>query len=377
VLVVDADGAPAEASLYYGTALAQTHTPGFKTDVVPVSRVTPSTIEHHSVIVLNDVGALPATVDQLLNRFVEQGGGLLVALGARSPWAAPSPLLPGTLGEPVDRTVGRSATLGYLDYSHPILEMFKQPHSGDFTAAHFFKYRALAPSPTDHVLARFDDGGAAMVERRVGTGRVVALCSTLDTSWSDFPQRALFVPVVALTTRYLAHYDEPAAWYTVGRMLDVSAPLSQIVREGAVGDGAGPARQASGVVVTPSGSQVRLGEGGIPSIALDEEGFYSVRMQGTGDRRPFVVAVNLDPAESDLTPMEPTEFVAAATGRAAVTASGQSLEHPDLTPADIEKKQIVWWLLFVAGALALLTEAVLANRLSGRFGVGLLQVRRP
>ena len=127
-------------------------------------------------------------------------------------------------------------------------------------------------------------------------------------------------------------------------MLDVAAPLAAIVREGS-GERRrrAPRARASGVVMSPSGEQSTLGEGGAPSIELAEQGFYSVRMQGTGERRPFEVAVNLDPAESDLTPLEPTEFVATATGRAAVTATGQSLEHPDLTPEDMEKKQSFWW----------------------------------
>ena len=54
-----------------------------------------------------------------------------------------------------------------------------------------------------------------------------------------------------------------------------------------------------------------------------------------------------------------------------MTATGQSLENPDLTPQDIEKKQAVWWYLLAAGAVVLLIEAVLANRLSKRFGFGL------
>jgi hypothetical protein len=377
VLVINADGASADAGLYVSTALQVSRAPAFKSDGVPLSRVTSSTIERRSVIVLNDLGSIPAPTDELLKRFVGQGGGLLVAVGERTPWAGgASPLLPGTLGAPVDRTVGRSATLGYLDYSHPVFELFKQPHSGDFTAARFFRYRAITPAPTDHVLARFDDGGAAMVERRVGSGRVIAMSSTLDRSWNDLPAKPVFVPLMQLAARYLAQYDEPPAWYTVGRMLDVSAPLSQMVREGAAGDTASPARKPSGVVMTPSGDQVRIGEGSVALVALEEQGFYAARMQGTGERRPYAVAVNLDPAESDLTPMEPTEFVATATGRAAVTSSGQSLEHPQLTPEDIEKKQTIWWFLFLAGALALLAEAVLSNRLSRRFGVGLLQVRR-
>jgi hypothetical protein len=188
--------------------------------------------------------------------------------------------------------------------------------------------------------------------------------------------QGVFVPLMQLSTEYLAQYEQPQSWYTVGRMLDVSAPLAAIVREGAAGEAGTTVRKPSGVVMTPGGEQIRMGEGGAPSISLEEQGFYSVRMQGTGERRPYAVAVNLDPAESDLTPMEPTQFVAAATGRAAVTPTGQSLEHPDLTPADMEKHQAVWWFLFMAGALALLSEAVLANRLSGRGGLGLLQWRR-
>jgi len=321
---------------------------------------------------------VPPETDKLLTRFVEQGGGLFIVAAEHASWAggATAPLMPGQLGAVVDRAIGGAGTLGYLDYSHPVFEIFKQPHSGDFTAVRFHRYRALQPAPTDRVLARFDDGGAAMVERRVGTGRVMAFSSSLDTSWTDLPNKSVFVPLMQLTARYLAHYDEPEAAHTVGRMLDISAPLSQIVREGAAGETSGPTRKASGVVMSPSGVQRTIGEGGTQSIELDEQGFYSVRLQGVGERRPYVVAVNLDPSESDLTPMEPHEFVSTATGRAGVTASGQSLEHPDLTPEDIEKRQAIWWFLLVGSVMALLAEAVLSNRLSKRFGVGLIQPQR-
>ena len=62
----------------------------------------------------------------------------------------------------------------------------------------------------------------------------------------------------------------------------------------------------------------------------------------------------------------PADFLGSVTGRAAVTATGQSLERPDLTPEDIEKKQSIWWFLLVAGVAMLLAESVLANRLSRR-----------
>ena len=254
--------------------------------MVPLSRLTPSNFEHRSAVILNAPGAIPQGTEEQLKRFVEQGGGLFVAVGERTSWSSNSALWPGALGQMVDRSVGRQATLGKLENSHPIFELFVQPHSGNFNAARFYRYRVLTPGPNDRVLASFDDGTPAMVERRVGAGRVIAFTSSLDTSWNTLPVNAVFVPMVQLTARYLARYEDPAAWYTVGRMLDISAPIGQIVREGAAADTKSAPRKAAGVVMAPSGTQATLGEGSAAAIRLEEQGFYSVRLQGTGDRRP-------------------------------------------------------------------------------------------
>jgi hypothetical protein len=376
VLVIQGEGTDRAASFYLTTALSIGSAPPFATDVLTPSRVTPASLERRSVVILNDATALATTTEEQLTRFVTQGGGVFIILGEHTPWNVAEPaLLPGTLSAPVDRLAGGGGTLGFLDHSHPIFDEFKDPRNGNFSNVRFYKYRGLTAAATDHVLARFDDGAAAMVERSVGSGRVIAFTSTLDRSWNDFPTKHLFLPLLHETVRYLAQYQEPDAWYTVGRMLDVAVPMAAIVREGGAGDTHDVARRPSGVVMSPSGQQTAVGEGGAPAVELAEQGFYSVRLQGQGERRPFQVAVNLDPAESDLTPLPPAEFVATATGRAAVTAGGQSLENPELAPEDLEKKQSVWWYLFVAAVLVLFSEAVLANRLSGRFGAGLMQMR--
>jgi hypothetical protein len=376
VLIVQGEGAPRDSSLYVTTALSIGTSPPFRSELVSTARLTPDHLLRRSVIILNDSTPLSTQADEALRRFVEQGGGLLSVLGERSPWSgADTPLLAGTLGPPVDRLRrGSAGTLGFLDYSHPIFDEFKDPRNGNFSNVRFFTYRSLSPMDGDRVLARFDDGAAAMVERKVGNGRVIAFTSKMDTEWNDFARGALFLPLLQETIRYLAQYEEPVAWYTVGRMLDISVPLGALVREGSIGESGGS--KTTAVVVSPTGEQATLGEGGSPSIELAEQGFYSVRLQGSGERRPFEVAVNIDPAESDLSSLPPAEFVATATGRAAVSASGQSLERPDLTPADMEKKQSLWWFIFLAGVIALLVEAVLANRLSGRFNPNLAAARQ-
>ena len=371
VLVIQAEGA-GDASLYLTTALSIGTEPPFKTEVLTPSRVTPASFDKRSLVILNDASTLSTQASDALTKFVTQGGGLFIALGDRLPWnGAELPLLPGKPGASVDRLQGGGGTLGHFDYSHPIFDGFKDPRNGNFSSVRFFKYRALTSAPTDKVLVRYDDGAPAIVERAVGSGRVIAFTSTLNDDWNDFPKRHLFLPFLQETARYLAQFSEPDAWYVVGRNLDVSVPIAAIVREGGAADSQGAARKPSGVVMSPSGAQVTVGEGGVQAVQLAEQGFYSVRLQGVGDRKPFQVAVNLDPAESDLTPLPPAEFVATVTGQAAVTSTGQSLENPELTPQDIEKKQGIWWYLFAAGAAMLLSEAVLANRLSKRFGIGL------
>jgi hypothetical protein len=215
------------------------------------------------------------------------------------------------------------------------------------------------------VLARFDDGATAMAERRVGNGRVIVFTSTVDADWNDFPTHGMFVPILNETTQYLAQYTQPEAWHTVGRMLDISAPVAAIVRDGQASRTPGGASGMSGVAVSPSGRQFALGgPTGAKSIELAEQGFYAVRLAGMGNQRPYAVAVNLEPAESDLTSMAPGDLLGSVGVATPGTAAGRSLEGVEATPAEMEKKQSLWWFLLLAGIGLLLAEAILANRLS-------------
>lgn len=135
-------------------------------------------------MLLNDVTVTEALASRLA-RFVERGGGLFVALGPYATWAGSSTgVLPGTLGAPVDRTRGDPARVAALEYGHPVFEPFRSPRSGNFSAARFYGYRVLTlgQSVPAQVLARFDAGAPAVVERKLGNGRVLVWASTLDRS---------------------------------------------------------------------------------------------------------------------------------------------------------------------------------------------------
>jgi hypothetical protein len=350
LLVVDnnAGSERADSSLYLTKALAISTSPAFQTDVMPVVRVSPNNFEKRSVVILNNVAFPPAAANGALKKFVERGGGLLIAAGEHTTWPqGETDLMPGKLGATVDRTAGRGATLGFLDHSHFVFEIFKAPRSGDFSAAQIYRYRTIETTPADRVLARFDDGAVAAAERKVGQGRVIVWASALDDSYSDLPRRPVYLPLVHQLVKYLAQFEPARSWQTVGQVVDV-ASLTKA--------------RANWVVVTPSGK--RATQNG--PLELDEQGVYEVRPAGgsTEGAAPQAIAVNIDPAESDLTPLDPAELVAAVTGHAAPVSAPIATENAALDVKEAEKQQALWWYLLLAGLLLLAAETVVSNRLS-------------
>ena len=102
--------------------------------------------------------------------------------------------------------------------------------------------------------------------------------------------------------RYLAGYTEPEPWLTVGQVLEC------VSRDGSwTGGAACRCSPRPGVV-----SRWTTREADV--LELTEQGFYEVR--GEANQAEAIVAANVDPAEADLTPMDPKEIAAAAVGGA-------------------------------------------------------------
>jgi hypothetical protein len=344
VLVVDS-GDRSDSGFYLTRALAIGTAPEFRAEVMPPGRVTPDVLDNYAVVIVNNTPLPPAVGSEGFGDFVEAGGGLLVVFGDRSTWPPnDTTVLPGQPNPMLDRSQSRGGTLGFLDRSHPVLEVFKAPRSGDFSAARILRYRPLNPGPEDRVLARFDDGSVAMAERRLGEGRVIAFGTTLDDSWTDLALKPVYLPLVHQLVRYLSRYEVPSNWQTVGQVVDLSVLLNG---------------RADRVVVAPSNQQTKVPSSEPGVVELAEQGIYEVRGTGT----PQQIAVNLEPTESDLSAMDPGELAAAVTGRASAAEASSEAPAP-LTPAESERQQGLWWYLLLAGLVLLTAEMVVSNRLS-------------
>jgi hypothetical protein len=346
VVVIDRTGSGASV-LYLTRALAIGEAPKFEATVRQPGAVTDADLARASVVIVNDV-EVPGALGRRLQAFVERGGGLFVAFGPRATWATDVDVLPALAQAPVDRSRGDAARVGALEYTHPVFEPFRAPRSGDFAAARIYGYRAVEPAMGSQVLARFDGGAPALIERRVGSGRVLMWASTLDLGWNDFALKPVYLPFVHRAMRHLAAYSEPAPWLTVGQVLDASFGVTA-------------GQPENGVVLTPSGQRVSLDEEGAEVVALAEQGFYEMRGR-TADAVTGVIASNVDTAESDLTPIDPKEIVAATTGGpdAARTAGAAA----PLTPEAQERSQRLWWYMLCLGVVLLAADTLISNRLS-------------
>jgi hypothetical protein len=355
IVIAQRPGAAADASLYLTRALAIGEAPPFDITTRSVDTLAPDVLQRASVVIVNDAPIAQFTAERL-GAFVAKGGGVLVALGDHGTWPAvtgPGDILPAVPGQPVDRTTGPAGRLGALEYGDAIFEPFRAPRSGDFSGARFYTYRAVTPAKDAQILARYDDGAPALMERRVGNGRVLLWTSSFDLRGSELPLKSVFLPFVHRMVTTLASYSERPSWLTVGDVLE-AAPAAPVP---------GASRQVvPRVVLTPSGERVTLDGEGPDVLELAEQGFYEVRGQGRDAAPPRTVASNIDLAESDLTPMDPRELVAGVMGRAGGAAPAGA--NATATDEEQERAQRIWWYLLFAGVVVLSVETLVGNRIS-------------
>jgi hypothetical protein len=364
VLILEGKSARQNQSLYLKTALGVGDKPKFKVDVRKAESLQPTDLEHRSLVVLNETAPPSGALGQRLRDMIANGAGLLVVPGEENVdrWPAEwQAILPVRFGSVVDRTRDAGATIGAVDYSSPIFEIFSAPRSGDFSSARVFRYRAARPLSDSGVIARFDDGAPAMIQRSVGGGHVVVWTTSMDALWTDLPVQTVFVPFVHQLGQRIGRFADAKPWYVAGDVLDLSrhaeltAPL--------MGSGAKTGGDSGRLVLeAPSGEKTRLSLLGTNHLAtLRERGLYELRGENTpaGSGRP--IAVNVDPGEADLTHLDPAELVAAANANMA----RQQTAGPAAAPAEQQEgRQTIWWYLLLAALFLMAVETVMSNRLS-------------
>ena len=327
--------------------------------IAPRARGTAAAIDlgEFDVVVLANVAALPAELVNVLSAWMRAGGGILVAPGDRVDPAAYDrtmlPILPQALRDPVDTTWGagddrdsRALRLVKWEADHPIFAPFSKS-APELANAKFFKVALLGPTTATSdrsVLARFTNGGAALVEASLGAGRTLLFTSTLDRDWNDLPIHPGFLPLMQQAVRHLAR--KHAAFSETDHLVGASVvlPAGDFKKLEVRGpDSLGAVFQGDRIA---GRSSVRFARTDAPGlyrvVGTDEAG-------STLERDELGFVVNLDPRGSDLTRATDADLPPSGTGK-------------DSAPVDNSRRVELWHALAAALLLLLLLESILVQR---------------
>lgn len=351
-------------------------------DAVPIdfteSSSVPSTatLDRTDVLVLANVAQISSDEAGRVATYVAAGGGLIVTVGNNIDAAVYEQRFGGEIGlmpcnfvRPVGDALDRQQfrVLATVKYEHPIFAPFKEPNHGDFGKARFYRIFQAVPTENATVMASYDDGSPALFEKPYGNlGRVLCFTSTIDREWNDLPIRAVYLPFLHETIKYLALKDaETLPDYRVGDTIDLKVSETEnesITKNGAIAifnPNSGETRLGRNKDKTPTAqntpqSSVLYTDTAIPGI-------YSVHRSGTEVTDYFVV--NVDTTESDLAARDVEELASMLKGTAdELVEDKPTAELVAQYNEDVERNQNVWiYLMFAVFALAI-TEMFLANR---------------
>ncbi len=286
----------------------------------------------------------------LLRQYAKDGGTLL--------YVAPHPTRSETLAalteSPAlalqDATVARDVMLGEITFDHPLFSALAGPQFNDFTKIHFWRYRRVTPGSLGEarVLARFENGDPAVIEKLMDKGRIIVLSSGWQPADSQLARSSKFVPLLGALLELANRRPSATGNIAVG----TPAPLP--VEPGAA---------TECLVHKPDGTTVRTSLASGSFGATDQPGIYQV---DTSDgARSF--AVNLDSGETNTAPLQIEtleQLGCRLVNLTALTVDAEQLRQ--MRNLELENRQKLWRWLILAAIGVLVVETWLAGRSAKR-----------
>ena len=338
-------------------------------EVVTENQFEGMPLEHFQVIFLANLYRLTEDRIEAVGRWVRAGGGLVFFLGDQVDEALYNEKLyaGGTGLFPLELSAlrGNEAAREWVHFSqgsvnHPVLRVFEGAQNPFLRRVKFFRWwegalskEALA-SGTAHVVATYDDPGAspAIVEKKIGDGRVLAVTTTADAEWTSWPADPSYLVTILEMARYVTRATAGDAAVGVG--LPIRTSLD-------------PARFTSEVAVEPPGADeptevlaTTTDDGKQMLLRVDDtsrRGMYRLTLKRHDESTETLhYAVNVDPAEGKLRPADREELSRLLGETEVAVVNAADFLARDVSGAKLE----IWRALLVALVLALCVEQALA-----------------
>ena len=259
----------------------------------------------YKVIIFSNLSRLSDVGLTNLERFVKRGGGVLFILGNNvDPEFYAQRVVKRffdlDLKQPMTptRNVGGFFTLEKIDWNHPIFQVYQDVEKKFLPQIKFTSLFELPQSKNVKVISRFNLGKPALIEKDLGSGKILLFATSLDEKENDLVIHPFFIPFVNRTAEYLAS--------DLSRLSEDFLVGSKIERE------LDPDLSRGGLKLTdPENLQTSLA----PIIQkdklmlrisdADKPGVYKIK---TEKKEVDRFAVNIDPKDSDPGKVEKAEI---------------------------------------------------------------------
>lgn len=318
------------------------------------------------VLVLSNVDKLSAAQQTQVEKFLADGGSVLVTVGDRTDAAnwnrvafrGGQGFLPARLVEPVgdEGDLANSPRVLAAGFTHPALEVFKEPLPGGLHTAYFPRrwkvdVAAGANGVTGTTAAMLTTRDPLLVERTFGKGRVLLATHPLDNSWKT---NLIRLPDFVRLAHELMYYL--AGTRTAERNLNPYQPIVFTPRP--------PELVGPVAVVSPDGRSRTLNPASWPVVVdgTGEPGAYKLTTPGG---RTVFFAVRNDSREAVLTPNsedDKKKVAEAVGGLEYVDEVKDILDRGGGQPVSAE----LWWVLLLLVLAFLALEVVYTRKLTDR-----------
>lgn len=261
-------------------------------------------LQEYDVAILADLPSLSDYAVFLLERFVEDGGGLLLAASEKASaftydllYKNGKGILPAKLLAPqsyTNRFFRFSLLQENVSGTYAALGLTKAHTLEDTVATAFWKCQPVSAATTMATVG----GAPFLVYKKYGKGAVILWTTSLNANWTNLPATPHYLPLLQSLTTALAAGQKPALNLQVGEPI----PLESMFELAA-------SQQPELEIVLPDNKKasVRYGQdsknGGAWTNTSDP-GIYTLAVAGKAARR---IALRLPHSESNLTALTPDE----------------------------------------------------------------------
>ncbi|HOY33088.1 MAG TPA: BatA domain-containing protein [Bacteroidales bacterium] len=215
----------AQSNKYLNSLLAEDSAFLFRN--VSVNQVDYNMLASCNLIIMNELSELSSGLSQELQKFVGNGGHLLVIPAPKIDMEHYKKFLTA-LGSNCYIALNKvSQKIAYVNFNNPVYsDVFESvPENMDMPlVTSYYSVSRISRSVQDHLM-KLQNGDPFLTIQDCGMGKVFLLSVPLQTEFSSFPKHALFVPTlykIAMMSRL-----QPALYYVIGRddMVEVPAAM--------------------------------------------------------------------------------------------------------------------------------------------------------